>query len=100
MDDEWFVVWLLLVMTKEIPGLAAQVWDDDGEFLLVEVSQMSKVRSQRSKVKGQRSEVKVNSKQESEWPDDSHCRLLSKAIEYNITLHRGWPYIKLREPAV
>jgi hypothetical protein len=37
-DDEWFVVWLLLHLTQQLPGLTARCWDDDGEFLLIEVS--------------------------------------------------------------
>jgi hypothetical protein len=36
-DDEWFVVWLLRGLTVKFPGAAARVWDDDGEFLLIEV---------------------------------------------------------------
>jgi hypothetical protein len=36
-EDEWFIVWLLLALTEKFPGAAARVWDDDGEFLLIEV---------------------------------------------------------------
>lgn len=36
-EDEWFVVWLLLQLTQQLPGLTARCWDDDGEFLLIEV---------------------------------------------------------------
>jgi hypothetical protein len=36
-DDEWFVAWLALELTRRFEGLAARVWDDDGEFLLIEV---------------------------------------------------------------
>lgn len=37
-DDEWFVVWLLLELTRQFAGAAARVWDDDGEFLLIEAA--------------------------------------------------------------
>ena len=35
LEDEWYVVWLLQKVTRELPVLA-KVWDDDGEFLLIE----------------------------------------------------------------
>jgi hypothetical protein len=38
-EDEWFVVWLLLQLTAQLPGVSARCWDDDGEFLLIEVRQ-------------------------------------------------------------
>lgn len=38
-EDEWFVVWLLLQLTQQLPGCTARCWDDDGEFLLIEVRQ-------------------------------------------------------------
>lgn len=37
MDDEWFVVWLLREISIAFP-VAIQVWDDDGEFLLIEAA--------------------------------------------------------------
>ncbi|KIY92962.1 putative Protein SGT1 [Monoraphidium neglectum] len=37
-DDEWFVAWLALELTRRFEGLAARVWDDDGEFLLIEAA--------------------------------------------------------------
>lgn len=37
-EDEWFVVSLLLHLTKQLPGVSAQVWDNDGEFLLIEAA--------------------------------------------------------------
>lgn len=36
-DDEWFVVWILREMTKAF-HIAVRVWDDDGEFLLIEAA--------------------------------------------------------------
>jgi hypothetical protein len=36
-EDEWFVVWLLLQLTQQLKGCTARCWDDDGEFLLIEV---------------------------------------------------------------
>ena len=36
-EDEWFVVWLLLHLTQQLPGLSVRCWDDDGDFLLIEV---------------------------------------------------------------
>lgn len=38
MDDEWFVVWLLRHVSRDVPGLAVRVWDNDGEFLLIEAA--------------------------------------------------------------
>ena len=35
-DDEWFIVWLLLQMTKRWPTSVATVTDNDGQFLLIE----------------------------------------------------------------
>ncbi|KAL4427935.1 hypothetical protein ABPG75_002024 [Micractinium tetrahymenae] len=37
-EDEWFVVWLLLELTRAFPGVTARVWDNDGEFLLIEAA--------------------------------------------------------------
>ena len=36
--DEWFVVFLLQAITEKFPELVAQVWDHDGEFLLIEAA--------------------------------------------------------------
>ncbi|XP_049778699.1 protein ecdysoneless [Schistocerca cancellata] len=38
-EDEWFIVFLLLQLTKEIPGLVVRVVDSDGEFLLIEAAE-------------------------------------------------------------
>ena len=35
-EDEWFIVWLLVELTRAFPTLTARVWDNDGEFLLIE----------------------------------------------------------------
>ncbi|KAK9825639.1 hypothetical protein WJX81_002609 [Elliptochloris bilobata] len=37
-DDEWFTTWLLRELTRRIPGNTARVWDNDGEFLLIEAA--------------------------------------------------------------
>jgi hypothetical protein len=37
-DDEWFVVWLLLQLTRRWPGVVAEVTDNDGQFLLIEAA--------------------------------------------------------------
>ncbi|XP_022921277.1 protein ecdysoneless [Onthophagus taurus] len=37
-EDEWFVVYLLKQITKEIDGLVARIIDTDGEFLLIEAA--------------------------------------------------------------
>ncbi|XP_023015143.2 ecdysoneless cell cycle regulator [Leptinotarsa decemlineata] len=37
-EDEWFMVFLLLQLTKEMKGLIARVYDVDGEFLLIEAA--------------------------------------------------------------
>ncbi|ERL94349.1 protein ecdysoneless [Dendroctonus ponderosae] len=37
-QDEWFIVFLLQQITKEIPGVVARVFDSDGEFLLIEAA--------------------------------------------------------------
>ena len=36
-EDEWFITWLLLELTREFP-VAARVWDNDGDFLLIEAA--------------------------------------------------------------
>jgi hypothetical protein len=36
-EDEWYVTWLLTELTRGLPGLAARVWDEDGDFMLIEV---------------------------------------------------------------
>lgn len=38
LEDEWFITWLLQQLTLQIPGTAARVWDNDGEFLLIEAA--------------------------------------------------------------
>ncbi|CAH0390428.1 unnamed protein product [Bemisia tabaci] len=35
-EDEWFIVFLLMRLTENMPGLVARVADVDGEFLLIE----------------------------------------------------------------
>ncbi|RZF40264.1 hypothetical protein LSTR_LSTR007464 [Laodelphax striatellus] len=37
-EDEWFLVFLLQQLTKEISGLVVRVVDSDGEFLLIEAA--------------------------------------------------------------
>ncbi len=37
-EDEWFTVWLLQQITSQISGTAARIWDEDGEFLLIEAA--------------------------------------------------------------
>lgn len=36
-EDEWFIVWLLLDITRNFP-LSVRVWDNDGEFILIEAA--------------------------------------------------------------
>ncbi|CAK0783621.1 hypothetical protein CVIRNUC_006820 [Coccomyxa viridis] len=38
LEDEWFITWVLSEITRRIPGTAARVWDNDGEFLLMEAA--------------------------------------------------------------
>lgn len=38
MEDEWLVVALLMHLTKRFPDISARVWDNDGEFLLIEAA--------------------------------------------------------------
>ncbi|KAI9209446.1 SGT1 protein-domain-containing protein [Polychytrium aggregatum] len=37
-DDEWFVVYVLLELSKKYPDIAVRVQDTDGEFLLIEAA--------------------------------------------------------------
>ncbi|KAJ8924921.1 hypothetical protein NQ315_001078 [Exocentrus adspersus] len=37
-EDEWFIVYILQQLTKEINGLIARVHDADGEFILIEAA--------------------------------------------------------------
>ncbi|XP_066549451.1 protein ecdysoneless homolog isoform X2 [Amia ocellicauda] len=37
-EDEWFIVYLMLEITRAFPLLAARVEDNDGEFLLIEAA--------------------------------------------------------------
>ncbi|XP_065495096.1 protein ecdysoneless homolog [Caloenas nicobarica] len=37
-EDEWFIVYLIREITREFPGLAGRVDDNDGEFLLIEAA--------------------------------------------------------------
>ncbi|XP_034250445.1 protein ecdysoneless [Thrips palmi] len=37
-EDEWFIVYLLLQLTKDVEGLVVRVIDSDGEFLLIEAA--------------------------------------------------------------
>lgn len=38
LDDEWFVVFLLFEISKHFPTLSVRVYDNDGEFLLIEAA--------------------------------------------------------------
>jgi len=38
-DDEWFIVYLLLELTKEMPHLSCRITDSDGDFLLIEAAE-------------------------------------------------------------
>jgi hypothetical protein len=38
-EDEWFIVYLLRLLTDELTGVSAQVDDNDGEFLLIEAAE-------------------------------------------------------------
>ncbi|EEF28427.1 SGT1 protein, putative [Ricinus communis] len=37
-DDEWFAVYLLFLISNHFPNLSIRVWDNDGEFLLIEAA--------------------------------------------------------------
>ncbi|NXG00164.1 ECD protein, partial [Sakesphorus luctuosus] len=37
-EDEWFIVYLVREITRDFPGLAARIDDNDGEFLLIEAA--------------------------------------------------------------
>lgn len=37
-DDAWFIVWLLLELSKEMQHLSCAISDSDGEFLLIEAA--------------------------------------------------------------
>ncbi|NXP53371.1 ECD protein, partial [Heliornis fulica] len=37
-EDEWFIVYLIREITREFPGVAARIDDNDGEFLLIEAA--------------------------------------------------------------
>eukprot|EP00466_Bigelowiella_natans_P014217 jgi/Bigna1/81643/fgenesh1_pg.82_\ len=39
-EDEWFIVWLLLAITRKFPQLTATVVDADGQFLLIEAAEV------------------------------------------------------------
>ena len=39
LEDEWYVLWLLQKLTRALP-VVAQVWDDDGEFILIEAAEV------------------------------------------------------------
>ncbi len=36
-EDEWFITWLLLEITRTFP-VTARIWDNDGEFILIEAA--------------------------------------------------------------
>jgi len=36
-EDEWFITWLLLQLTRQLK-VSARIWDSDGEFLLIEAA--------------------------------------------------------------
>lgn len=38
LEDEWFIVFLLLTLTRDFPGLVCRVVDSDGELLLIEAA--------------------------------------------------------------
>ncbi|XP_071534112.1 protein ecdysoneless homolog isoform X2 [Panulirus ornatus] len=38
LEDEWFIVFLLLTLTRDFPGLVCRAVDSDGEFLLIEAA--------------------------------------------------------------
>lgn len=37
-DEEWYIVSILLRITEKINHVAIRIWDDDGEFLLIETA--------------------------------------------------------------
>ncbi|CAI0419829.1 unnamed protein product [Linum tenue] len=37
-EDEWFTVFLLFEISRNFPSLSIRVWDNDGEFLLIEAA--------------------------------------------------------------
>ncbi|KAJ0985031.1 hypothetical protein J5N97_003387 [Dioscorea zingiberensis] len=38
LDDEWFAVFLLFEISREVPSVSIRAWDSDGEFLLIEAA--------------------------------------------------------------
>lgn len=39
LEDEWFVTYLLMQVSKDFPELIIRLWDSDGEFLLIEAAE-------------------------------------------------------------
>lgn len=39
LDDEWFTAYLLLLCSGKFPQLAFKIWDNDGQFLLIEAAE-------------------------------------------------------------
>ncbi len=37
-EDEWYIVYLLMKITKLMPNISAQVFDNDGDFLMIETA--------------------------------------------------------------
>ncbi|CAG7786026.1 unnamed protein product [Allacma fusca] len=38
-EDEWFITWVLLQLTRKFPGCVIRIVDNDGEFLLIEAAE-------------------------------------------------------------
>ncbi|KAK9820566.1 hypothetical protein WJX72_011716 [[Myrmecia] bisecta] len=38
LEDEWFVTWLLLELTRRQAGTVVRAWDSDGDYLLIEAA--------------------------------------------------------------
>ncbi|XP_077640932.1 protein ecdysoneless homolog [Lonchura striata] len=86
-EDEWFIVYLLREITREFPGLAARIDDNDGEFLLIEAADFLpkwlNPENSENRVffyKGELHIIPLSEPSEQDWPLSAPCPTVPQAL--------------------
>ncbi|XP_032551375.1 protein ecdysoneless homolog [Chiroxiphia lanceolata] len=86
-EDEWFIVYLVREITRDFPGLAARIDDNDGEFLLIEAADFLpkwlNPENSENRVffyKGELHIIPLAETGEQEWDLSAPCPTISEAL--------------------
>ncbi|NXO77262.1 ECD protein, partial [Sitta europaea] len=87
-EDEWFIVYLVREITRDFPGLAARIDDNDGEFLLIEAADFLpkwlNPENSENRVffyKGELHIIPLSETSEQDWDLSAPCPTIPQALD-------------------